>query len=62
VLLFVSFNQDLEPRNPCSGSGNYGRAASVPFTLAQKLKALPPGTCEHITDAEQVSFKKWGSI
>lgn len=26
------------------------------------LKAIPLGTSEHITDAEQVSFKKWGSI
>lgn len=47
---------------PCPGSENYGRTASVPCTLALILKALPPGTREHITDAEQVSFKKRGSI
>lgn len=26
------------------------------------LKIIPIGTCEHITDAEQVSFKKWSFI
>lgn len=33
------------------------------FSLALMLKKIYLfGTCERITDAEQVSFKKWGSI
>lgn len=38
------------------------QVASVLFSLALMLKTIPLGTYEHITDAEQVSFKKWDSI
>lgn len=41
---------------------NCSKVASVLFSLGLMLKTIPLGTYEHITDAEQVSFKKWGSI
>lgn len=60
--LYVSFNKDLESWNILPGSENFSKAASVLFCLALMLKIVPLGNYEHITDAEQVIFKKWGSI
>lgn len=60
--LYMSCSQDLESWNKLSGSENCSTAVSVLFSLALILKTKPLGTYECITDAEQVSFKKWGSI
>lgn len=59
--LHISFDQDLVVKHT-PWLRKLQKSSSVLFGLALMLQTIRLGTYEHITDAEQVSFKKWGSI